>query len=76
MSYLLYRDAAAVTPDDTATLTADALFVGSAGDIQVDMKNGQAAVLLTGVPVGVLPIQVSRVYSSNLTAGDIVALRL
>jgi hypothetical protein len=77
MSYLTYRDAQAVTPSDTSAVTASALYVGGAGNLQVDMLNGHTAVLFMAVPVGtVLPITVSRVYATNTTATQILALRV
>ena len=70
-------NAAAVTPADGSDLAnpARALFVGGAGAVKVDMVGGTTAVTLTGVVAGsVLPIRVSRVYSTGTTATNIVAL--
>jgi len=70
-------NAAAVTPSDGSDLAnaARALFVGGAGAVKVDMVGGTTAVTLTGVVAGsVLPIRVSRVYSTGTTATNIVAL--
>jgi hypothetical protein len=76
MSYLLYRDAVAVTPSNTATLTASALYVGAAGNVAVDMLNGGTNVLFVAVPIGILPITVSRIYAAGTTATNILALRV
>jgi hypothetical protein len=76
MSYLTYRDASSVTPSDTGAITASALYVGVSGDVKVDILNGGTAVLFKAAPVGVLPITVSRVYSSGTTATNLVALRV
>jgi hypothetical protein len=81
MSYLLYREAVAVVPSDSGAITASALYVGGgvggAGNIQVDVLNGHTAVLFMAVPVGtVLPVTVSRVYATNTTATNILALRV
>ena len=71
------HNAAAVTPADGADLAnaTTALFVGGAGAVKVDMVGGTTAVTLTGVLAGsVLPLRVSRVYSTGTTATNIVAL--
>lgn len=67
--------AAAVTPSDSVNLTraADALYVGSAGNL-VAVMNG-TAITFSNVPAGtVLPIKCTRVNSTNTTASGIVAL--
>lgn len=51
-----------------------ALYVGTAGDIKVDMVWGDT-VTFTNVPVGILPIQVTKVYSTDTAAAGIVGLR-
>lgn len=70
------RRAAAVVPSD-ATLLPDptrGLYVGSTGNVKVDMVSG-GTVTFTAVPAGVLlPIQVERVYATGTTATSIIAL--
>lgn len=67
---------AAVTPHDTNELAyiTRALYVGSAGDVQVvGMTSG--TVTFVGVPAGsLLPVRVRQVLEAGTTAGDIVAL--
>lgn len=72
---LEYSHAVAVTPDDATDLTREArgLLVGTAGDIKVDVQDGQT-VTLKNVPVGVLPLRVKRVYSTGTTASNITAM--
>jgi len=68
--------ASAVTPNDSTDLSqpSRALFVGGAGNLTVDMTNGDN-VVFTGVLAGsVLPFRVKRVYSTGTTATNIVAL--
>lgn len=69
------KDAVAVTPHDTNDLTylPRALYVGVSGDVKVDMI-GSGTVTFVGVPVGILPVRVTRVYSTGTTATDIVAI--
>lgn len=65
----------AVTPSDSTSLSGvRALYVGVAGDVAVTMKGSSTAVTFKAVPVGILPIQVSKVMATNTTATDIVAL--
>jgi hypothetical protein len=67
--------AAAVTPSDSVDLPAvtTGLYVGTSGNIQVTMMDG---VILTfaNVPVGWHPIRVKRVWSTNTTASNIIAV--
>jgi hypothetical protein len=76
MAYLTFRDAQSVSPSDTATITASALYVGVSGDIRADMLNGQSNVLFKAVPVGILAATVTRVYATGTTATNILALRV
>lgn len=68
--------ATAVVPNDSADLAkpARALYVGVSGDISVDTWAGDQAVLFKNVPVGFFPVCVIRVYATNTTATNIVAL--
>ena len=71
------ENAAEVTPHDTNDLsyTTRALYIGGAGDVKVDMAGTGTAVTFAGVPAGtLLPIRVTRVYSTDTTATDIVAV--
>lgn len=71
--------AAAVTPSDSTVINARALYVGSAGNLTVDMLgNAQSAgatdVAFLNVAAGtLLPISVRRVKAAT-TATNIVAL--
>ena len=68
-------DAASITPDDGADLptSSRAIYVGASGDLVVTMVGG-GTVTLTAVPVGILPIRVSRVHAIGTTAADLVAV--
>ena len=67
--------AAAVTPHDSTNLAATtrALYVGSAGGNITAIVNG-VAILFVAVPIGILPIQCTRVNSTGTTSTNIVAL--
>jgi hypothetical protein len=70
-------NAVAVTPDDDTDLTtaADALYIGTTGDLSVITIGGDT-VTFANVPAGmVLPVSVLRVKATNTTASDIVAIR-
>lgn len=67
--------AIAVTPSDSTTIPMTrALYVGGTGNITVRMADGQDSVLFANVPVGVLSIQVDKVYSTGTGATSILAL--
>ena len=65
---------AAVTPSNSTYLTAPtrSLYIGTTGDVSIEMLNG--TVVLSSVPVGILPVQCLRVNSTGTTASNIVAL--
>lgn len=70
-------DAKSVTPDDSNDLTrspARALWVGGAGNLNVDTLEG-TTVVITGVAAGtIVPIAVKRVRNTSTTATSILAL--
>ncbi len=69
------RMAVAVTPSDSATLSATrALYVGVTGDVTVVPFGGSASVLFKAHPVGYMPVRVTKVMSTGTTATNIVAL--
>ena len=50
------------------------LFVGGAGNLKVDMMNGET-VTITGVTAGTtLPIRVGRIWSTGTTATNLMVL--
>ena len=70
------RVALAVTPDDEEDLTpyAKALYVGTAGDLNLIPAGGAVAGTLKNHPVGYVAVQARRVLATGTTAEDIVAL--
>jgi len=66
--------AAVVSPSDTNDLAfpARALWIGTQGDVKVTTFGGDTVVIPS--VVGLLPVQVSRVWSTSTTASGIVAL--
>lgn len=71
------RIAAAVTPSDSTVFSGPTrgLYVGGFGNVRVDMVNGGTGITFVAVqPGSLLPIQVTRVYSTGTTATSIVAL--
>lgn len=66
--------AVAVTPSDTSTITATALYVGTGGNVAVNDNNGNTTTFV-GVPGGTtLWIKATRVRATGTTASNIVAL--
>ena len=63
-----------ITPSDSTTLTPTrALYIGVAGDVTVLMMNSET-VTFKSVAVGILPVQVTKVFATNTTATNMVAL--
>ncbi len=70
-------NAMAVTPSDSADLGTPVrgLYIGGAGDLKVKMDEGEQVVTFVAVPAGsLLPISVDRVYATDTTATNIIAL--
>lgn len=67
--------AAAIIPSDVTNLTAvtRAIYVGSAGGNIVAIING-TAITFVAVPIGILPIQASRINATGTTSTNLVAL--
>ncbi len=62
---------------DTSLSSCNGLYVGGAGNVKVDMRFNGTGITFSGVVAGtVLPIQVTKVYSTanGTTATNIVAL--
>lgn len=70
------HSAEAVTPSDSTVLKPTrGLYIGTAGDVKVDMAERGTAVIFAGVQAGtLLPVQVTKVYSADTDATDILAL--
>ena len=66
--------AAAVTPNDVTVIGAKALYIGVSGAVAVVLKEGDAPVTFTAVPVGFFPVAALRVMATGTTATNIVAL--
>lgn len=70
------RDAEPIAPNDAVDLPAvtRGIYVGSAGNLQVQMASGQT-VTFENVAAGVIyPIRVARVMATDTTATDLIAL--
>jgi hypothetical protein len=70
----MYSQALAVTPHDSTNLVSmtRGLYIGVAGDVTAVI--GGSAVLFKAVPVGILPVAVTRVNATATTATNILAL--
>lgn len=70
-------NAEAVTPSDTVNFalgTARALYVGTTGNIALQLLSGQT-VIFSNVPAGVLlPMICTRVNATNTNASNMVAM--
>lgn len=70
------HSAVAVTKSDSTVMQPTrALWVGGTGDVAVVMAGNETTVTFTGVPAGsILPVQATKVMSTNTTATSIIAL--
>ncbi|MEM7523154.1 MAG: hypothetical protein AAF360_05220 [Pseudomonadota bacterium] len=67
--------ASAITPSDGSDLptVSRALYVGVAGDIRVATVGGDV-ITFRNVQAGMLPVRVRRVYATETTAADLIAV--
>ena len=53
-----------------------ALYIGGAGDIKVDVRDGGTGIVFKNTQAGsILVVEVSKVYTSGTTATDLIGLR-
>lgn len=66
-----------ITPSDAQDLAfvTRALYVGQGGDLAVELKSGDTAVLRNMQASVIYPLRVVRVLATGTTATDIVGLR-
>jgi len=50
------------------------LYVGSTGDLRVTPLGQDGPIVFKSVPVGFFPVQVTKVWATNTTASEIIAL--
>ena len=72
-----FQNAVTVTPSDSEPLdrTASALYIGVSGDVKVDVEGSGEAIIFKAVPIGFLPVRVTKVYTvAEGGATNIIAL--
>ncbi len=76
MAIELARSGFPIAPSDSVPLpagTSAGIYVGTTGNVQVTLYSG-AVVLLNAVPVGILHVLATKVWSTNTTASNMVGL--
>lgn len=64
-----------VTPSDSTTIpVCRALYVGTTGNLTIQMPDETTAVLFSNVAVGIFPVQAEKILATGTTASNIVAL--
>lgn len=75
---LIYDQAAQLkTTADLTGLTTSSLFVGTAGNVKVDLAGGSTGVVFKATAGAVLPLDITKIYSTanGTTATDLVELK-
>lgn len=69
-------DATPIVPNDNQDLTtiSRALYVGSAGDVRVQLVNGSEAVFQSMTPGAFYPLRIRRVFATGTTAGGLISV--
>lgn len=70
------RNAASITPDNDTDLsnTTRGVYVGTSGDLKVDMANGDTVTFVDLAAGVVHPLQVKRIYATGTDADNIVGV--
>lgn len=65
-----------ITPSDTVNLTiyTRGLYVGTVGDVKVDMLNGDTVIFVALAGGIIHPLQVRKVYATGTDATDIIGI--
>lgn len=72
---ITYTGAVAVTTSDSTVLSGvRGLYIGVSGDVSVVTADKSVSVTFKSVPVGVLPIEATKVLATGTTATNILAL--
>ena len=76
---MFYDTALAVTPSDSSDLSGEpyfAVWVGTGGNLKVDMSSGTGTVTLNNCASGqLIPIMVERIYATGTTASNIIVFK-
>lgn len=75
---MIYGTAVAIDIDsgNHTSLTHNALYVGTGGNVKVNMGTSGSGITFSNVASGqILPIQITQVYQSGTTASNMVALK-
>ena len=76
---MFYDTALAVTPHDNNDLSGEpyfAVWVGTGGNLKVDMSSGTGTVTLNNCASGqLIPIMVERIYATGTTASNIIVFK-
>lgn len=69
----LWRESFAITPDDGASFVSRGIYIGTGGDVALQLHKDSAPVVWRNVPAGTfLPVVVRAVYATGTTASDII----
>ncbi len=70
------ESATAITPSDSLTFQPTrAIYLGSGGDVKVDMANGDTVVFYAMAGGVIHAINCTRIYATDTSASNILALR-
>ena len=64
----------AITTSDSAINNARALYIGVSGDVAVVTRGRSTSVIFKSVPIGILPVEVTKVLQTGTTATNILGL--
>jgi hypothetical protein len=71
---LVANDAVAVTTSDTLNINGIGLYVGTAGNVQLTTGAGNVVIIPAGAGA-LIPLRFSKVWATNTTATNMVALK-
>ena len=69
---LITSDAQSVTPSDSTTFLYAGLYVGTGGDVKVTTAGGTNVTFTSVLGSTIIPLGITKVWSTGTTASDIV----
>lgn len=72
-NYSFPGNASVLTKSDSETFAPSLIYIGGTGNIKVKTAGGQE-VTFNSVPVGVFPVRVTKVFSTDTTATNMVRI--
>lgn len=73
LTFASYGSAVAITPSDTTQISCRGIYVGGAGNVAVQTRDGATTVTFTAPPVGsILPVEINQGHVMAATTATLL----